>query len=138
MGGDHSLSFGIHIYGGGLIMATVTVGCKLLHGVKLRLSNGTDIMLRGSRQAPGFDMRTGEGAPGSVGLTEVEASAWEQIQKEYARWPMLVNGMIFADAKKAKVLDQAKEKADQKTGLEPISDKELAADNVERIEVPKK
>lgn len=70
-------------------MATVTVGCKLLHGVKLHLSDGTDVMLRGARQAPGFDMRTGEGAPGSVGLTEIDASVWAQIQKEYARWPML-------------------------------------------------
>ncbi|WP_124297777.1 hypothetical protein [Acetobacter pasteurianus] len=118
-------------------MATVTVGCKLLHGVKLRLSDGTDVMLRGARQAPGFDMRTGEGAPGSVGLTEIDASVWAQIQKEYARWPMLTGGMVFADAKKSKVIDQAKEKAEQKTGLEPISDKELAADKVERIDPPK-
>lgn len=46
-------------------------------------------------------------------------------------------GMVFADAKKSKVIDQAKEKAEQKTGLEPISDKELAADKVERIDPPK-
>lgn len=82
-------------------------------------------------------MRTGEGAPGSVGLTEIDASVWAQIQKEYARWPMLTGGMVFADAKKSKVIDQAKEKAEQKTGLEPISDKELAADKVERIDPPK-
>lgn len=115
-------------------MATVTVGCKLLHGVKLRLSDGTDVLLRGARQAPGFDMRTGEGAPGSVGLTEIDASVWEQVQKEYERWPMLKNGMVFADAKKAKVLGQAKDTAEQKTGLEPISDSDLAKDKVERID----
>ena len=99
-------------------MSTVTVGCKLPHGLVLELANGSEIALNGTNvNAKGRDFYV---PPAEYGETEVDAALFEQWLKDHKDAPYVKNGFVFAAAKPADLKAKAKDGA-KKTGLEPMS-----------------
>lgn len=91
---------------------TVIVGCKLPHGVHLRL---------GERRITLNGVNTdGVVAPGGYGLTTVDAEDWAALQKKYEGDTAFINKLIFAEETEVKAKKTAEKNADKATGLEPI------------------
>lgn len=102
----------------------VIVSCKLLHGLYIEV-NKKRILLKGIQQsgrsvAPFF-------MPPShiVGLTKVPREFWEAWIKDHREFAPVKKGLIFASEKKQDAVDEAKEKAGVKHGLERIDPDKL-------------
>lgn len=91
-------------------MPNITVGCKLPHGLIIK-TGGKAVTLNGANSAR---------IVGGYGLTQVDKDFFEAWKKEFAQFPPLKHGLIFAQEKPASADSQAKEQADIRTGLEPI------------------
>jgi hypothetical protein len=106
-------------------VATVVVGCRLLHGIGLQLFQlsetddkqpirkpvGEKVWLNGANKS---------GLINGVGLTEVDASFWEAWVKDNADFAPFKNGHIFVQSTKERALSAADERKTLKTGVEPI------------------
>lgn len=89
---------------------TVTVGCKLPHGLHLD-AGGKRATLNGVNSS---------GIIGGYGLTQVDRGLWEAWLADHRRDEMVTNGLVFAQDKEAKARDQAQEQSDVRSGMEPV------------------
>lgn len=105
--------------------ATVTVYCKLPHGIRYNLPNGEELRLVGALGDERSQLQV-SGLPGrdsvaGFGVTKnVSAEAWEWVVGKYGKDTAHRNGLIFAQEKEKSGNAEASEKADEKTGFEPI------------------
>jgi hypothetical protein len=137
--------------------ATVTVACKLPHGFVLQLQKRVEAtqpaMGGGLTQTtvwvpdPDVDPITIYGnahpqnmapiAPMANGfaLTHgVPKDFWDAWVDQHKRLPAVKNGLIFAHENVSKSRDEAKEKANERTGLERIDPANISRDFSRRIE----
>ena len=95
---------------------TVTVGCKLPHGLVLELG-GVEVTINGVNSSL---------IVGGFGLTEgVDAAffdAWMSANKHTA---IVKNELIFAQSKTSEAQAEAKDKAANKSGLEGLGKQDL-------------
>jgi hypothetical protein len=96
--------------------ATVTVGCKLPHGLILDLTEPGKpqrrYRIRGKNSATVI---------GGYGITEgVPRDLWEEWVKRHAALDIVRKEFVFALADTASTRDKAKERAELKTGFEEI------------------
>lgn len=91
-------------------MPNITVGCKLPHGLIIR-TGGKSVTLAGANSSR---------IVGGYGLTQVDKALWDAWTTEFAQFPPLKHGLIFAQEKAAAAESQAKEQAEVTTGLEPL------------------
>ncbi|MDI2112101.1 hypothetical protein [Commensalibacter nepenthis] len=102
----------------------ILVACKLPHGIYLDVGkqrvrlNG--VMQSGRIEAPFFMAPSN-----SVGLTKVPRDFWEAWIKDYQEFEPVKKGLIFASDKKKRLLDEADEKSEVKSGLERIDPSKL-------------
>lgn len=90
---------------------TVTIGCKLPNGLLLEVGNKS-VAINGSNNSQ---------VVGGHGITyDVDSDLWAAWLKQNADRDIVKNGFVFAHDKAANVKAEAKEKADSKTGQEPI------------------
>lgn len=97
---------------------TVVVGCKLPHGIHLRLQDRV-ITLNGQNSE-------GLVAPGGYGLTTIDAEDWANLQKKYFDKKAFLDGLIFAEETETKAKKTAEKGADKKSGLEQIDPSKLS------------
>lgn len=103
---------------------TVTVYCKLPHGIIYELPNGKKVRLvgmygdvRSPLQVSGL---AGRDSIMGFGVTRnVDAADWEQIVKEHGDSLSHANGLIFAKADDKSGTAAAREREKEKTGFEP-------------------
>jgi hypothetical protein len=124
---------------------TVTVACKIPHGLQLQLVRKTSYVeetLSGSRDRVRYDrtgarvMIYGPGRPvnpppgfpdphpmaGGYALThDVDSKFWEQWLEQNKLSPIVKNGLIFAMSSSNDVKAKAREQADFRSGLEPLN-----------------
>lgn len=91
-------------------MASVTVGCKLPHGLIIK-TGGKSITLNGANSSK---------IVGGYGLTQVDKDFFDAWKTEFAQFAPLKNHLIFVQEKPANAEAQAKEQTEVKTGLEPL------------------
>lgn len=92
-------------------MATVTVGCKLPNGFIIEAGDKRAVLA-------GANSST---IVGGHGITEgVDKDLWDAWSALHAELGLLKHGHIFAHEKTANTNAEAKDRADEKTGLEPI------------------
>lgn len=96
--------------------ATVTIGCKLPHGVHLDLTEHGKphrrYRIRGTNAS---------GIIGGFGLTEgVPRDFWIEWLEKHKALDFVKNGLIFAYEEAASARDRAKDSAEIQNGLEPI------------------
>jgi len=92
-------------------MPTVTVGCKLPNGIVLHLGE-KEQMVNGSNSSLVI---------GGHGITEdVDKVFFDAWMKKNAKLKFVKDGLIFAHEETDSTKAEAKEKADVKTGLEPL------------------
>jgi hypothetical protein len=92
-------------------MATVTVGCKLPHGLIIDVE-GKKVKLNGANTSLVI---------GGYGLTPVEKDFFDAWLKLSANTVVVKRGLIFAQETQTKARDQAKEQAEVKSGLEGLN-----------------
>lgn len=90
---------------------TVVVGCKLPNGHIIQV-NKERVTLNGAKTS---------GILGGYGMTVVNADFFAQWAKENAKSPLLLNGVIFGQAKEANAKAQAADTKEIRTGLEPLA-----------------
>ena len=115
---------------------TVTVGCKLPHGLVITLQKTRkDAPIGGGPNAGGEPVTTyfpvGEqitlngtnssNVIGGYGLTDVDAEFMREWMKQNADFPPVMNGLIFYQDKADKAADQAREMSDVQNGMEPLN-----------------
>jgi hypothetical protein len=100
---------------------TVTVACKIPHGLQLQLVR---VMIYG----PGRPVNPPPGFPdphpmaGGYALThDVDSKFWEQWLEQNKLSPIVKNGLIFAMSSSNDVKAKAREQADFRSGLEPLN-----------------
>lgn len=102
---------------------TVLIGCKLPHGVQLRVKNTVHVLkgvavpaqARGNRPLPTF------GIVSSAALTSVPKDFWDSWKALHGTtYAPFVKGFIFEAKNRDSAKAEAREKADEKTGLEPV------------------
>lgn len=102
---------------------SVLVACKLEEGAQFQIpskSGGVEVVILNGALAGLRNKPRGPIMPGGAGLTEIPAETWEYIKAHWASWRPLKNGLIFAtDA--AKAYDEIRERAEIKTGFEPLN-----------------
>lgn len=99
-------------------MATVTVGCKMPNGLILEMGEKR-VVLNGANSS---------GIIGGHGLTEgVDKEFWDAWSAKHATLDPVKKGFVFAHEKTANTVAEAKEKAAEKTGLEPLDPKDKPA-----------
>lgn len=92
-------------------MATVTVGCKLPHGIHMDL-DGKRVTLNGSNSS---------NVIGGHGITEnVDKEFFDKWVAQRKDSPMVKNGLVFAHERSGNAQAEAKEKAKTKTGFEGL------------------
>lgn len=92
-------------------MATITVGCKLPHGIHMDL-DGKRVTLNGANSAAVI---------GGHGITEnVDKEFFDKWVGQRKDTPMIKNGLIFAHDRAVNAQAEAKEKAGNKTGFEGL------------------
>lgn len=91
--------------------ATVTIGCKLPTGLTLRVGTATHT-LAGANAATLI---------GGYGLTQVPEDFWAAWSSNYAEYPPLKLGLVFAQPTAQKAAGQAQEQANLRTGQEAIN-----------------
>ena len=92
-------------------MATTCVGCKLPNGLHLDYA-GKRVTLNGANSAVivgGHDI--------TEGVDKEWFEAWLAAYKDN---PAVVNGLVFAHEKRVNTEAEAKDRAKNKTGLEPV------------------
>ncbi|WP_063658033.1 hypothetical protein [Candidatus Arsenophonus triatominarum] len=95
-------------------MGKIIVGCKLPHGLKATVKNET-IELKGANACAIY---------GGFGITEGVDEAWFNVfSKTYAQAGFIKKGLIFKVTDQKSFSSAAKERAQVKTGLEPINPK---------------
>ena len=104
---------------------TVTVGCKLPNGLKIRLyAFGKDAMGNVVAQpASGWVTLNGantSGVIGGFGLTEVDESFWSEWRDKNKDAPYVKNGLVFAESNRDRGIARALDYEKAPTGLEPI------------------
>lgn len=92
-------------------MPNITVACKLPHGLVIK-AGSKSATLAGANSSRII---------GGYGLTAVDKDLFEAWSREFAQFPPLKNGLIFAHDSASKAEGKAAEQADVKTGLEPLS-----------------
>jgi hypothetical protein len=115
-------------------MDTVTVACKLPHGMHLEVRNPAGIVeqrvtIKGARlktSASGREITAGHETTGdfgqAYGLTpDVPADFWARWARENAAYPPYAKGYIFAQSDIGDARAQARELAELQTGFEPLS-----------------
>lgn len=103
-------------------MPKVTVACKLPNGVIMDIPGAKEpVVLNGANHPE---------AIAGHGLTEVDADFWEAWSKLYADFQPLKKEMIFAQGSERSATSKAKERKDEKSGLEGL-DPDKPAPNVE-------
>lgn len=104
----------------------VTIGCKLPHGLVIRLysksegEDGKPVMATNSEPVK----LNGANDPKAIfgfGLTQVDAEFWEAWIKQNPTFPAIKNGLITVQSSAAKAIDQARDNQAAKTGVEPIN-----------------
>ncbi|MCG2596566.1 hypothetical protein [Achromobacter insuavis] len=107
-------------------MSTVTVACKLPNGLILDIPGAPSITLRGANHPE---------AIAGHGLTEVPADFWDAWTKLYPDFQPLKQELIFAQGSERGAVAKAKERKNEKTGLEGLDPKDpgnkLEAENYE-------
>lgn len=106
---------------------TLTVFCKLPHGIRYTLPNGEELRIVGALGDERSPLQV-SGMPGrdsvaGFGVTRnVDPDAWAWIVEQHGDSLAHKNELIFAkDANDQKsAIAEAKEKTDEKTGFEPI------------------
>lgn len=91
-------------------MATVTVGCKIVHGIKLR-HQGKSAVLAGAKSSRII---------GGYGLSEVDKDFFEAWCAANADSDLLKKDLIFAQEKPQAAAAQAKEQEEVKSGFERL------------------
>jgi hypothetical protein len=92
-------------------MSKVTVGCKLPHGLVAKVGD----------KSVTFNGTNTTDLIGGHGIThDVDQAFWDAWLEQNKGLAFVRNGFVFADAKPASVTAQAKEKTNEKTGLEPL------------------
>ena len=91
-------------------MASVTIGCKLPHGLFLT-SGDKSVTIAGANSSRII---------GGYGLTVVDKDFWDKWSAENHTLILLKNGMVFVQESASKAEGQAKEQAEIKSGFEPI------------------
>lgn len=100
-------------------MPTVTVACKLPNGLIMDIPGAKEpVHLKGANH---------EDAIAGHGLTEVDADFWDAWTKLYADFQPLRKEMIFAQGSERSAAAKAKERKDEKTGLEGLDPEAPAA-----------
>lgn len=104
---------------------TVTVYCKLPHGIRYNLPSGEELRIVGALGDERSQLQVA-GLPGAdsvagFGVTRnVSAEAWAWVVEKYGKDAAHRNELIFAQEKEKSGNAEAEEKADEKTGFEPI------------------
>lgn len=89
---------------------TVVVGCKLPHGLHLE-HKGTRVTLNGTHSSRVLN---------GHGITHVDAELFEKWLAEHNDYAPVKAGLIFAHEKEDNTRAEAKEKKNNKSGLEPL------------------
>ena len=96
--------------------STVTVGCKLPHGLVLELGEKS-VVLNGANSS---------NIIGGYGLTEgVDAAFFDAWMEKHEAMPFVRNQLVFAQATSANAKAEATEKANEKTGFEGMTQKDM-------------
>lgn len=100
----------------------IKVGCKFPHGIKLpaveKMPEGfVPPTLNGAYTHPSFQPHIGKLESIAFGTTLVDADYWQAFVEEYADWPPLKKGFIWAAEKPADFKEKAKEAGEIKTVL---------------------
>jgi hypothetical protein len=95
---------------------SVTVGCKLPHGIILDVKTASGELVRqiikGSNDAR---------IVGGYGITEnVSSELWDQWLKEHPRHKAVLNGSLFIHNELKSAISIAKERRKVETGLDPV------------------
>jgi hypothetical protein len=103
---------------------TVTVACRLPQGIHL------DIVKHGElRKRVTLNGANSRWTVAGFGITEhVPKAFFEQWLADHQELPAVKNGLIFAHKQKASVEAQAEDKADLKSGLDPMDPKKPGKD----------
>lgn len=101
----------------------VKVYCKLPNGIRYDLPDGRRVRLSGFYGDERSPLQV-SGLPGrdtvmGFGVTMIEADDWEQIVKDHGKSAAHMNGLIFAAKDDKSGASEAREKEEEKTGLEP-------------------
>lgn len=99
----------------------VYVGCRHPHGVVLQVGD-VSVTLKGMNSATII---------GGHGVTEVAEDFWEAWRAAHSDWPMVVNGVVFAQGKVADLAEEAKDLADEKTGFERLDPTALGVEKAQ-------
>ncbi|MFT8720020.1 hypothetical protein [Acetobacter sp.] len=135
---------------------TVTVCCRLPHGLRLRLTPEGDVARRAALSKAGTPDRSPTGyvkevvinganrAPnyhpkdnvmlGCVGRTQVEKSFWDAWLAQHKDSDLVKNHCVFAELTEAKADAKSSELSQEKTGFEPIDPAELKKKGIEAAE----
>ncbi len=111
--------------GNKMASATVTVACKLVHGLIAQLYKFVDTPTGRMAQADGKPVTLKGGndkyAVAGWGITEnVDRSFMEQWLKDNMDMTAVKDGFIIVRDNREKAVGEAEDKADKKTGLEPL------------------
>lgn len=94
-------------------MSTVTIGCKLPHGIIMEVEGAKPVVING------WNKNLIEGA--GHGLTEnVPAALWEAWRKLHAESNLVKGGFIFAHEKSERVKEKATSRKGNKSGHEQM------------------
>lgn len=111
----------------------VTIGCKQANGIlcemgKFGQEEYTRVYLNGSNSARVI---------GGFGFTQVSQSFWEAWYKKNKHLEFVRKGVVFVHGDNASAEDHAKDRAELKTGFEPIDPMQpiLGADGKPIVEV---
>jgi len=100
--------------------STVTVGCKLPHGIHLDLYEviGDQPTVKSRVTVKGQNAAEVIGGHGiTMGVDKAHFDEWMRVNKNH---PAVVNGLLFAHESAQKTVGEAQEKKDTKSGFEGI------------------
>ena len=110
---------------------TVTVGCKLPHGIHLDIYNADGATAEERAEIIARVTLTGQNGTeivGGHGITPgVSKAHFEEWMRRNKNHPAVRNGLIFAHDNASKTVAEASEKTDTKNGFEPIDQGRLPA-----------
>ena len=104
-------------------MATVSVGCKLPHGLIFDL-NGKRYTFAGVKSTLAAKMGITVDAPWGV-THGVDASVWEEFKKQFKDVDFMKKGLVFANEKAIAIEAYIKESAGMKSGFEGLTEADM-------------